>query len=1020
MRCVLPGRRRDVEASKLGYCCRGSLVSPATVGAGIQIQASESPPTAGTSTAGTSTAGTSTAGTVAEGTVTVGKSTPKNTAASGSNLPITSSTSANTAQRRPIIEGDTFPRCRCVPAEICPPALRVRRCVLPGRRRDGLIFSSADIRNREASKLGYCCLGSLVSPAEAGTGIPIEASEAPPTVATGTAVTVTGGESTSKDTAVSDSNFDLVVADGAKRPVFSETVVSGGRSGERQLLERSPLPAGAKVFLRRMALDSGDNVARRAVVAPRRRSRLFATVAPSGGQATPAAQSARSAASSATVSKSMQFLRSVGVVVSAPSRVPPPSVTSRQQSRNLRPSAEAQQQALGALQLLQQTRVRPRRTAGTAAGRSPRPGARRRVKRSAMPPPPSPPPVDDCSKRLPGRCIEREKVTRCLRRRYGVCIRRGSAQGKCIKRLPGKCIELEVQNCQNEPDIKCKDRPLRYRFINGQCNNMNQPRWGRQMTGLRRLMDNTFEDGVFAPRSLSAAGGLLPDPRAVSLGVFHSDGEVDQQRTVSVVTFGQFVDHDLSLSPTFGRDAIECCREDLNGSLPLRQQHPQCLPLKVAADDPLYKGKKARRCISFTRTMPALDPQCMAKPATQVNELTSWADLSQVYGSTDDLSANHLRSSIGGALRTSKRGNFLPRRGDPDDETLEFLAGDGRVSENLLLSLFHTVFLREHNRVAASLAARHSWHDERLFEEARRLVIAEYQHVLFNEWLPALLGEKFTKDVGLSGDFGRKTYSDIINPSVSTEFSTAGFRLHSMVQGVVELATRVGRIRRRIPLMGNFFRSNELVVAAQLVEMARGITRTPAMRFDGSFSDELRGGLFQFNPDQKGGGVDLTALNIQRGRDHGIPTYSTVASRCNNIPIRSWSDLHQTIPEADVRRLRSIYRDWRDIDLYAGLNLERRAAGALVGPSTRCLITDQFLRTRYGDRFFFDHDGHPNSFNEDQRKEIRRTSWARLLCDNVGSGFDSVQPRAFLAATGDNKVVSCQSRSIDRVDLTKF
>ncbi|KAF0306654.1 Peroxidase [Amphibalanus amphitrite] len=756
-----------------------------------------------------------------------------------------------------------------------------------------------------------CCSAQLraaQSSPSIGAGTQIEASEAPPTVATGTSVTVTGGESTSKDTAVSDSNFDLVVADGAKRPVFSETVVSGGRSGERQLLERSPLPAGAKVFLRRMALDSGDNVARRAVVAPRRRSRLFATVAPSDSQAKVAAQSARSAASSATVSKSMQFLRSVGVVVSAPSRVPPPSVTSRQQSRNLRPSVEAQQQALGALQLLQQTR----------------------------------------------------------------------------------------------------------------CNNMKQPRWGRQLTGLRRLMDNTFEDGVFAPRSLSAAGGLLPDPRAVSLGVFRSDGEVDQQRTVSVVTFGQFVDHDISLSPTFGRDAIECCREDLNGSLPLRQQHPQCLPLKVAADDPLYRGKKARRCISFTRTMPALDPQCMAKPATQVNELTSWADLSQVYGSTDDLSANHLRSSIGGALRTSKRGNFLPRRGDPDDETLEFLAGDGRVSENLLLSLFHTVFLREHNRVAASLAARHSWHDERLFEEARRLVIAEYQHVLFNEWLPALLGEKFTKDVGLSGDFGRKTYSDIINPSVSTEFSTAGFRLHSMVQGVVELATRVGRIRRRIPLMGNFFRSNELVVAAQLVEMARGITRTPAMRFDGSFSDELRGGLFQFSPDQKGGGVDLTALNIQRGRDHGIPTYSTVASRCNNIPIRSWSDLHQTIPEADVRRLRSIYRDWRDIDLYAGLNLERRAAGALVGPSTRCLITDQFLRTRYGDRFFFDHDGHPNSFNEDQRKEIRRTSWARLLCDNVGSGFDSVQPRAFLAATGDNKVVSCQSRSIDRVDLTKF
>lgn len=67
--------------------------------------------------------------------------------------------------------------------------------------------------------------------------------------------------------------------------------------------------------------------------------------------------------------------------------------------------------------------------------------------------------------------------------------------------------------------------------------------------------------------------------------------------------------------------------------------------------------------------------------------------------------------------------------------------GDGRVNEQVNLALMHTVWLREHNRVAKELARLHpNWSDEALFQEARRVVVAEMQHITYNEFLPIILG----------------------------------------------------------------------------------------------------------------------------------------------------------------------------------------------------------------------------------------------------------------------------------------
>ncbi|XP_037068156.1 peroxidase-like [Pollicipes pollicipes] len=582
-----------------------------------------------------------------------------------------------------------------------------------------------------------------------------------------------------------------------------------------------------------------------------------------------------------------------------------------------------------------------------------------------------------------------------------------------------------VPNCTPEPAIRCTTS-AKYRTINGQCNNLRHPRWGSHFRGLRRLFDSTYDDGVFVARSKSAAGGLLETSRKISAATLRSDSDAGAGHyTMSVVTFGQFMDHDLSISPHFQLQnpngtlsPIECC--DKKGlEMPASLKHPQCLPISVPASDPFYKKYKIR-CMNFVRSIPAPDPLCRPRPATQINELTGWMDCSQVYGTTDE-KAHELRAFKAGLLKTST-GNMLPRE-IPQPATnctgrVCFIAGDERVNENTLLTLFHTVFVREHNRVARELAKHHRWTDETLYQEARRIVIGQWQHIAYHEWLPSIVGFAYAHSVGLTG-FRPRAYVPFLNPDVSNEFSTAGFRLHSMVRGVIELVSKIGSIRKRLKLQENFFRPDSLVVSNVFTEMARGLTRQQPQTFGPTFAKAVHGNLFKVDAV----GLDLMALNIQRGRDHGIPTYATVAARCHGLRISGWSDLLSLMTAADTARLKRSYRHWRDIDLFVGINTERPAPGALVGPTTRCLITDQFLRARYGDRFFYDQAGQRGSFTTAQLREIRKASWARLLCDNVGRGFDAVQPLAFIKPInflGLNPVVSCNSRRIQRLDLSKF
>jgi peroxidase len=154
-------------------------------------------------------------------------------------------------------------------------------------------------------------------------------------------------------------------------------------------------------------------------------------------------------------------------------------------------------------------------------------------------------------------------------------------------------------------------------------------------------------------------------------------------------------------------------------------------------------------CMKFTRSSAAFSNfDCRLGHREQLNLLSSFIDATQVYGPSASR-AKELRANQGGKLRTSQGVNGrenLPQAQDgacrKTTDTIKcFAAGEGRTNENLGLSSLHGLFLREHNRIATALAGINpSWGDERLFFEARRILIAINQHIVYSEWLPNIIG----------------------------------------------------------------------------------------------------------------------------------------------------------------------------------------------------------------------------------------------------------------------------------------
>eukprot|EP00092_Neocalanus_flemingeri_P044970 GFUD01050082.1.p1 GENE.GFUD01050082.1~~GFUD01050082.1.p1 ORF type:complete len:987 (-),score=208.69 GFUD01050082.1:253-3213(-) len=595
----------------------------------------------------------------------------------------------------------------------------------------------------------------------------------------------------------------------------------------------------------------------------------------------------------------------------------------------------------------------------------------------------------------------------------------------------------------NDRKPKCLNTD-RYRTVDGSCNNKQQPLYGQAGTSFQRILEATYDE-KYLPR-LAESGKQLPSAREISQEAFVVGSPSDTNDiSVYFMQFGQFIDHDLTHSPAAGIEC-ECCLKDrktgnekwIYPDDPYNNHPHQCFPIEIPRNDK-YWGSKGRRCMEFTRSELSPPLTCVAGKKEQRNAITHWLDGGNIYGNTKEEELNLRDGNDRSRLKTDKSvgRELLPscpreRRARDKIEACVgctkqcMFSGDFRVNEQPGLTVEHTVWMREHNRLAGQLKNMNSqWDDEKVFQEARRIVIAEWQHVVYNEWLPIVLGKEYmtTENLLPQKSGHSRDYDENLDPRIYNEFAAAAFRFgHSMIPTHIPSHDSRERNISHLNLKNKFFDPSSLKKDTEFIDdTIRGYTQEKAPAWDPVFVDDIVNHLFA-------AGLDLPALNIQRGRDHGIPGYNSYrkycASRSNNLNAAANFDQLTSggyLDRNDVRKLSGLYNNVvDDVDLFVGGTLEDHTGDSILGPTFQCIIGEQFKLLKKGDRFWYENGEFSESrFSQTQLNEIRKTSIARILCDNTD--IVRIQPNVFKVVNNrDNRFTQCTGDFIPGINLDFF
>ncbi|KAG9509646.1 Lactoperoxidase [Fragariocoptes setiger] len=350
-----------------------------------------------------------------------------------------------------------------------------------------------------------------------------------------------------------------------------------------------------------------------------------------------------------------------------------------------------------------------------------------------------------------------------------------------------------------------------------------------------------------------------------------------------------------------------------------------------------------------------------------------------------------------------------------------FEAGDQRANEQIQLTTMHTLFLREHNRIAKLLSyINPHWNDERLFQETRQIVIAEMQHITFNEFLPLVIGKDKIYEYGLELEHPGKYYEGYnykINAGVRVEFQAAAFRYgHSILPSYIERYNKFHQKIESIRLSKLLKQPYDLYHPGVIDTYVLGLVNQRAGRMDPTLSTEVTNHLFE--KPGKFFGMDLAAINIQRGRDMGVPGYNHFREYCGMSRAKYFDDLTGVFSNKTLLRLSQIYKHVDDIDLWTAGISEYPIHDGLVGPTFACLIARQFVNLRRGDRYWYENNGYPPQFTIEQLDEIRKSTSARLLCEN-SDDIETIQASPMLVTDPyTNPRVPCSS--LPTIDLSKW
>ena len=526
------------------------------------------------------------------------------------------------------------------------------------------------------------------------------------------------------------------------------------------------------------------------------------------------------------------------------------------------------------------------------------------------------------------------------------------------------------------------------RPLNGSQNNPMNPNYGAANTNFVWVTSVDYADGISIP-----SGANRPSSRVISNMICHQDSFMANEKGLSdfVWAWGQFIDHDMMLSVS---------------------AHPtELIEIAVPMCDPYFDPN-----CTGTVTMPLrraeYDPNTgtsVANPRTPVNRASAFIDASVIYG-TDAFRLAWMRTYQNGKMKTSLD-NLLPYNTvtgkigaviDPNAPPMAldggfpqkyFVSGDIRANEQPTLTVLHTLFLREHNRICDEiLQANPTWTDEQIFQKARKTLGALLQAVTYEEFLPTI-------GVMLSVYEG---YDPTIDPGIMNVFAGAAFRFgHSAVTGNLvrydeEEIFSFGSVDIRTAFANPTFLEEQ----GGIDPFLRGLAAQQHQFIDNKVTSDLRNFLFG-NPGS--GGMDLVALNIERGREKGLPHFNLLRQNFGLAPINNFSDITSDVTLQ--QQLQQLYGTVDSIDAWVGLLSENHASNSVLGTCMVEIMRHQFEALRDGDRLYYEND---TTFSNTEIATIKATRLADIIRRNTD--IITIQDSVFYA----------QERDLVSVELLPF
>lgn len=518
-------------------------------------------------------------------------------------------------------------------------------------------------------------------------------------------------------------------------------------------------------------------------------------------------------------------------------------------------------------------------------------------------------------------------------------------------------IEQQPRTTQTQ-SLNVKIHPL-FRTYDGRFNNLGDK---KTEFGAANIILFRELPAFYGPSDPNNAMGGMNRPSARKISNVIIDEPVTQFNTRHLSTliyqWGQFLDHEITLTPT--------------GTV-------EYVPIPLPTDE-----------VIFTEEIPFFRSEFRTLPGSQlrqqINLNTSFLDGSVVYGSDADR-AHWLRTGFNGKLKTSK-GNLLPYNttdgefespidpmapsmaNDSGGTVKTFVAGDIRAAENPVLLSIHTLFVREHNRICDRLVKQGLRNDELIYQTARKEVGGLIEAITYNEFLPAL------------GIFLRpySGYDNNTRPDITNTFATAAYRLgHTMVSDDVILADNdceeVGP--GEMDLVDVFW-TPSLVATYGIDIWIKGASSHDQYETDNKINNVLRNFLFVSPNSPVRFGIDLGSLNIQRGRDHGLPDYNTARLFYTGVPARRFSDITST--DSLARELKDLYGNVNNVDLWVGVLAEDHLPNKSVGRTLNAMLKSQFEKLRDGDFYFYLNDPYmPDAI----RNEIKNSKFSDVIKRNT-------------------------------------